>query len=296
VVIRRLALAAILAAVLSLAAAGETLRVVYTNDLHARLDRLASIGEWIAAAREIGDPVLVVDAGDAWQDFRVPLYAFWGAEWVLAWMNEVGYDAMAPGNHDFYVGWPVVRALAQKASFPILCANLAPADGTAPPFPGSTRLVVGGLDVLVIGLTALEFVPALEMPWLRPTDPVTALRWQVETAPGSPDLIVCLAHVPVREAEVLARAVPEIDLFVTGHSHETTQDPVAVGTTLIVQSGAFGRYVGQLVLDVRHDGVRVVDHQLLATEERAGTDLGPGLSKLASLALWIAAFLLVLLV
>jgi 2',3'-cyclic-nucleotide 2'-phosphodiesterase (5'-nucleotidase family) len=296
VVIRRLALAAILAAAVFLAAAGETLRVVYTNDLHARLERFSSIGERIAAARQTGDAVLLVDAGDTWQDFRVPVYAFWGADRVLAWMNEVGYDAMAPGNHDFYVGWPVVQALAQKASFPILCANLAPADGTAPPFPGSTRVAVGGLDVLVVGLTALDSLPALDLPWLRPVDPAVALRREIEAAPGSPDLIVCLAHVPVREAEALARAVPQVDVFVTGHSHATTPNPVLVGDTLIVQSGGFGRFVGELVLDVRHDGVRVVDHQLLATEERAGTDLGPGLSRLAGLALSILAFLLVLLV
>jgi 2',3'-cyclic-nucleotide 2'-phosphodiesterase (5'-nucleotidase family) len=294
VVTRRVLVALVLVAALAVPVCGQRLRIVYTNDLHARLERLASVGERIAEVRESGDPVLLVDAGDAWQDFRVPLYAVWGAERVAEWMNRVGYDAMAPGNHDFYPGWSKVEALAAAAAFPVLCANLAPVDGTAAPFLGSVRVAVGGLDVLVVGLTALEDLPTLDIPWLRPVDPVRALQREIGAASGAPDLIVCLAHVPVREAETLALAVPEVDVFVTGHSHETTPAPVAVGHALIVQSGAFGRNVGELVLDVGDGAVRLVDNALLPTKEEAATDLGRGLLRVLEIVLGVLAFSLVL--
>lgn len=293
-VIRRALAALLLIAAISIPVCGQRLRIVYTNDLHARLERLASIGERISEARERGDPVLLVDAGDAWQDFRVPLYAVWGAERVVEWMNSVGYNAMAPGNHDFYSGWPKVQALAAAAAFPVLCANLAPVDGTAAPFLGSVRIAVGGLDVLVVGLTALERLPTLDIPWLRPVDPVQALRREIDAASGAPDLIICLAHVPVLEAGILARAVPEVDVFVTGHSHETTPASVMVGDALIVQSGAFGRNVGELVVDVRDGAVRLVDNVLVPTTEEAATDLGRGLAHLARIVFGILAFCLVL--
>ncbi len=272
------------------------LRIVYTNDLHARLERLAAAEEVIAAARAAGDPVLLLDGGDAWQDFRVPVYAVWGADSVVEWMNRAGYDAQALGNHDVYPGWQNVQALAAKAAFPILAANLRPIDGSAPPFAGSTRIARGGLDILIVGLATLEQLPWFDISWLRLQDPVDALRREIEAAAGSPDLVVCVAHVPLRQAEAIAAAMPEIDVFVTGHSHATTPTPRIVGQTLLVQSGAFARTVGELVVDVEDGGVHLVDHTLVPTQEEAATDIGRGLVRLAQIALGILAlsFLLVL--
>jgi 5'-nucleotidase len=239
--------------------------------------------------------VLLLDAGDAWQDFRVLLYAVWGADRMVEWMNRVGYDAMAPGNHDFYLGWPGVPALAANATFPLLCANLAPVDGTASPFPGSTRVVAGGLDILIVGLTALEFLPALDIPWLHAVDPVEALHREISAALGHPDLIVCLAHVPVREAAAIAAFVPEVDIFVTGHSHEWTVTPRVLGDALIVQSGAFGRYVGELLVDVDGGAVHLLDNVLVPTTEEAVTDIGHGLMRLAQIVGTLALLLAILL-
>lgn len=280
---------------LALPARADTVRILYTNDLHLRLGRLASIEREIAAARESGDSVLLLDAGDTWQDFRVPLYATWGAETMVQWMNRVGYDAMALGNHDFYWSWPKVGDLVTSAAFPVLCANLAAVDSEASPFPASRRISVGGCDVLIVGITALELLPALDFPWLRPVDPASALRREVESALGDVDLVVCLAHVPVRVAEQLARAVPQVDVFVTGHSHETTEAPRVVGDSLIVQSGAFGRWVGELVLEIDDGSVRCIDHSLLPTQEEAAADTGRGFMHLLAIAVAILAFSIALL-
>ena len=287
--------ALILTLALALPACGERLRIVYTNDLHLRLDRLASIERLVSAARACGDPVLLLDAGDAWQDFRVLLYAVWGADRMVEWMNRVGYDAMAPGNHDFYRGWPEVPALAARATFPLLCANLAPVDGTASPFLASTRVVAGGLDILIVGLTALELLPTLDIPGLHVVDPVEALHREISAASGDPDLVVCLAHIPLREAAAIAAAVPEVDIFVTGHSHETTATPLVVGDALIVQSGAFGRNVGELLVDVDGGAVRLLDNVLVPTTEEAATDIGHGLMRLAQTVGALALLLAVLL-
>jgi 5'-nucleotidase len=289
---RRLALLCFV--VLALPASGETLRILYTNDLHARLDRLASIERIVGDARGGPEPVLVLDAGDAWQDFRIPVYSVWGAERVVAWMNRVGYAAMAPGNHDFYLGASRFEAQREAAAFPLVCANLRAIDGSPLPFPPSIRTTAGGLDVLVVGLTALEHIPYLDFPWLRPRDPVGALRDEIERAPGQPDLIVCLAHVSLHDAERLARALPAIDLFITGHTHAVTREPRRVGNTVVVQSGGFGHYVGDLVLDVADGEARIVRHALVPTEREAATDLGHGLARLFWIGLTVLAFGLLL--
>lgn len=290
---RRLAAVCVALAVLvALPASATRLRIVYTNDLHARLERFASIEEAIAGARASGDPVLLVDAGDAWQDFRVAVYSVWGSRETVDWMNRVGYDAMALGNHDAYVGWPTLRSLARHAAFPVLGANLRPIDG--PSWPASARVVRGGLDILVVGLATAEELPLFDLPWLRLRDSVGALRRAIDAAGGSPDLIVCVGHIPLRDAESLARAVPEIDVFVTGHSHGATPVPRVVGQALLVQSGAFGRYVGELTVDVAEGAVRVVDNVLRPIEETAAADVGRGLERLLQIGFGVAALCLLL--
>ena len=39
-------------------------------------------------------------------------------------MNDVGYDAVTAGNHDFDLGKDVFIKMTEKANFPILSANL----------------------------------------------------------------------------------------------------------------------------------------------------------------------------
>ncbi|MBE0555971.1 MAG: 5'-nucleotidase C-terminal domain-containing protein, partial [Proteobacteria bacterium] len=69
------------------------------------------------------------------------------------------------------------------------------------------------------------------------------------------DLIVCLSHTgtsPVKkrsEDELLARAVPDIDVIISGHTHTILPTPIVVGKTIIVSAGSYGAYLGRLTLD-----------------------------------------------
>ena len=146
----------------------SSLTILYTNDLHTRLGRSGGVAELIDHERAIDRAVLLLDAGDTWQDFRVPLYAVWGAEEMVDWMNEVSYDAMALGNHDLYWGADQLEALCERATFPVLCAKLRPSAGIVPPFIPYTVISVGKVEVLVIGLITLDYLPYPDFPWLYP--------------------------------------------------------------------------------------------------------------------------------
>jgi 5'-nucleotidase len=70
------------------------------------------------------------------------------------------------------------------------------------------------------------------------------------------DVIICMSHSGVREPQSgpitegddvnLARAVPEIDVIVGGHTHTLMRTPVIVNGTPIVQAGCYGQAVGEL--------------------------------------------------
>ncbi len=289
----------VIACALSILAAGcaaTPVTILYTNDLHLRFGRLDSIARLIEAERAGGSPVFLFDGGDAWQDFRRPLAAVWGADEMVAWMNDVGYDAMALGNHDSYWGPARLGELTGEANFPVLCANLQPIRGV-PPFSPSARLEKDGISVLAIGLITDEWFPYSAYATLRPVPAATVVHDAIDRAAAPVDLVVVVAHLPVAEAARIAEAVPEIDVFVTGHSHQETGEPVRVGETLIVQSGQFGENLGRLVIDVdpapgEH---RLIGNDLIAAE-KAPTDIGRGLRRLLLVtAATVAATLLIVL-
>lgn len=64
-----------------------SLTILYTNDIHSRVSSLEGLAQLIEEEQAEDGSLLLFDVGDTWQDFRVPLYAVWGDEAVLDWMN-----------------------------------------------------------------------------------------------------------------------------------------------------------------------------------------------------------------
>jgi 5'-nucleotidase / UDP-sugar diphosphatase len=82
------------------------------------------------------------------------------------------------------------------------------------------------------------------------------------------DVIICLSHSGVREPTNgpitegedidLARAVPEIDVVVGGHTHTFIREPIIANGTPVVQAGCYGAGLGELVIRIER-GKRTVE-------------------------------------
>ena len=283
--------------VVSLATSAASLTILYTNDIHDRLGSLASLGELIEEERATGSPVLLFDSGDTWQDFRVPLYAVWGADEMVAWMNQVRYDAMAIGNHELYYGADRLGEISSVADFPLLCANMIALPGYQAPFLPYTMIPAGGMRVLVlvIGVITAEYLSYPDYPWLKYVDPTRAIQGILKETEGEADVVIVLGHLPVAQAVQIAQKVPDIDVFLTGHSHEITPEPVREGKTVILQAGAFGRYLGRLRLEIDpQSGVIVSAQNTLLETKKTPVMLDRGYLKLFTVAALIATSLLLL--
>ena len=289
---RRVTVVGILGLLLVGVGAGATpLTILYTNDLHLRFERLDALERLIAEQRdEVGD-LLLVDAGDAWHDFRRPTTAVCGADAMVAWMNRVAYDAMALGNHDMYWGSEHLEELAAEAAFPMLCANIQAAGIRSPPFVPSVLIDVNGASIALIGLVGAEFLAFSAFPSLAYVAPDVALRETLERLPDGLDAVIVVAHLPVAEAARIARHVSGIDVFITGHSHEETLEPVPVGDTIIVQAGCFGAKLGRLDVEIEADRADVSEHRLIPTE-KAPVDLDRSLLQLGRVIIALSAILL----
>ncbi len=278
-------------------AQAATITVLHVNDTHSHLDAIgprdghldgtvggiAKAAAVIAGVRAREPNVLLLDAGDV---FHGDLFfnAYFGAP-ELQLMKELGFDAMAVGNHEFDLG-PDVLAGSLEAAFgsdtlPLLSANL---DLTR--YPALETWIkpaivkeIGGVRVGIFGMTVPGNVTSRPDPVviLGDGDPevlIAIAGTQAATlrAAGA-EVVICLSHLGVAYDEVLAANVPGIDVIVGGHDHALLAAPLTVtnpdgNPTVIVQAGSHYRYVGCLRLGVDDGAVSVLGYELLPVDRK----------------------------
>ncbi|EOS57287.1 5'-nucleotidase C-terminal domain-containing protein [Paenibacillus barengoltzii] len=244
------------------------LRVLHTNDTHAHLDNIARRVTAINTARN--DHTLLLDAGDV---FSGTLYfnQFNGLA-DLYFMNELKYDAMTFGNHEFDKGPSTLAEFIKQAKFPFVSANLdfsADVDLKGLSHselgkPGESGQIypavikeVAGEKVGIIGLTTPETsVLSSPGPDIKFADEVESTQKQVDALEAEGiNKIVVLSHLGYTVDQQLAEAVNGIDIIVGGHSHTVLNAPEVHHAdeepTLIVQTGEYNQNLGQL--DVTFD-------------------------------------------
>lgn len=79
---------------------------------------------------------------------------------------------------------------------------------------------------------------------------------------------------PITEGEDinLARAVPEIDVIVGGHTHTFVREPIIVNGTPVLQAGCYGQALGELVIQMDGRDRKVVSYQLHAIDDTIAGD------------------------
>ncbi len=162
--------------------------------------------------------VLLVDSGDLVIGTAMSS-VFRGAPDIEA-MNLMAYDALGLGNHDFDFGLTHLRELNTKARFPFLCTNVTPKESGICDHYVIKK--VGGLRVGLLGLIGRKVFPDLFAPAVTKDvqfrHPFEAARSAIAELKGRADLIIALTHEETDEDLELARAVPEIDVIVGGHT------------------------------------------------------------------------------
>jgi 5'-nucleotidase/UDP-sugar diphosphatase len=91
------------------------------------------------------------------------------------------------------------------------------------------------------------------------------------------DIIICLSHSGVRkdkngewggEDVELARKVRGIDVIISGHTHTRLDQPVMVNGIPIVQTGAYGQFVGRLSLVYSGGKIKVKSYSLIPVDDK----------------------------
>ena len=244
---------------------GDVVTLFHTNDTHGRLagsiessDKnalsAAKIAGHVKDMRDAGCAVLLLDAGDTTHG-KLSATAYSGYS-VINIMNSMGYDAMAPGNHDFNYGSARLKKLDSYAKFPLLAANVQK-DGEAW-LTGSVIKEAGGHKIGIFGLATpetlvkshpkntagLDFVSEIE----------TARACVADLKAQGAEYIIALGHIGLDEStevtsEDIVKAVDGIDLFIDGHSHTKLDSGKKVNNTLIVSTGEYLQNLGEVTID-----------------------------------------------
>lgn len=295
--------------------------VMHMNDHHAYLEQFPYVSTVVKEIRAEHKNNLLLHAGDA---FSGDLYfnAFQGAADVAV-LNELGFDAMTFGNHEFDLGGSKeghlkLQEFIKAAKFPFVSANVdfsgdklfdglqtrnVTADYKNGQIYDGIVLDVNGQKVGVFGLTTEE------TPTISSTGEVKFENY-IERAKASVkafedqgiNKIIALTHIGYDDSLVwdndleLAKQVAGIDIIVGGHSHTELKEPKVVNgdtdaPTIIVQANEYGKALG--TLDVRfntkgkiysHAGKLIgIDQKTITSDSAIDTLLKPYKDKVSEL-------------
>jgi 5'-nucleotidase/UDP-sugar diphosphatase len=207
------------------------------------------------------DGTLLLSGGDMFQG--TPVSNVFRGKPVIEIMNYVPFDAMVIGNHEFDWKQDVLSTIIHSADFPFLSANIVDTQGHyIPAVQPYIILERKGLKIAVIGITTVETVTTTKpdnvkgLIFLDPEKVLPPLLKEVRDRGA--DMIIVLSHSGLDADRKLAIKVDGIDVIVGGHSHTAVTDPVVVDTTIIVQAGCFGLYLGVLELKIQRETKHIV--------------------------------------
>lgn len=253
------------------------------DGLETELGGFARMNTLIEAQRAQNPDTLVIDGGDFSMGTLIQtVFETQAAE--LRMLGHLGCDVTTLGNHEFDyrskgLANMLTSAQASGDAIPamVVCNvdwDTMEAEGltegqqrlkdafTAYGVSDYTVLEKGDVDIAVVGVfgkDALACAPTCE---LKFEDPIEAVKQTVADIKANEDvdMIVCVSHSGTwedeskSEDELLAKAVPDLDLILSGHTHTELEKPIQHGSTYVVSCGEYGKNLGELTLTQQADG------------------------------------------
>ena len=253
------------------------------DGLETELGGFARMNTLIEAQRAQNPDTLVIDGGDFSMGTLIQtVFETQAAE--LRMLGYLGCDVTTLGNHEFDYrskGLANMLANAQASGDAVPAMVVCNVDWDTMEAEGLTEgqqrlkdaftaygvsdytvLEKGDVDIAVVGVfgkDALACAPTCE---LKFEDPIEAVKQTVADIKANEDvdMIVCVSHSGTwedeskSEDELLAKAVPDLDLILSGHTHTEIEEPIQHGSTYVVSCGEYGKNLGELTLTQQADG------------------------------------------
>lgn len=243
-------------------------KIVHTNDIHARVEEYAKGGiigmpklkGVIDSFTADSDMDLVLDSGDLFHGQSIATLV--KGESVAELVKACGYDAMTAGNHDWNYGKDRLKELAKMASVEMLTGNVVDENGdrffdnqfyyeTTNKNGQELKIgIFGVIDPSIYSKTAQVNVEGLTF-----TDSAEyANKASAQLEEMGCDVVIGLTHTynPVE----LAQSVNGVDLWLAGHEHIDIDTEVTApdgSKSRVVENGYYLYEAGLIDLDCSLD-------------------------------------------
>ncbi|MFW6041098.1 MAG: bifunctional metallophosphatase/5'-nucleotidase [Thermoplasmatota archaeon] len=218
--------------------------------------------------------VLVLDNGDTIHG-TYPVLKDKGKNMVSI-LNKMRFDAWT-AHWDFAYGPDHLIDLSKKLEYPLLAINCYHEETDELAFDPYKVVEKNGLKIGLIGIAntivdktmPVHFSKGVYLTLGNEELPeyIRELRDEKEV-----DIVVVLAHLGYPQEVKLAKEIDDIDVLISGHTHNRIYEPVEVNDTVIIQSGCHGSFIGRLDLKIEARMVTDYRHELVEIDESINPD------------------------
>lgn len=232
------------------------LTIYHTNDIHSHLNEYARIQSYMASHRpQLQHPSLYLDIGDH-VDLSAPVTEATIGKKNIELLNQAHCDIVTIGNNEgMTISHEALQNLYTDANFKVICANVFDEKGYLPNHITSSYVKeIEGSRILFVAATApfTPFYRALD--WVV-TDPLAAIKDEIEAHKGQFDILIVMSHVGVFFDEKLCQEIPEIDVIFGSHTHHYFENGEFNNGVLMAAAGKYGHFLGEVNLTIEHGKV-----------------------------------------
>lgn len=262
----------------------KIITVFATSDIHGHLEPYKASG----MEREIGGlskmskiikdfrlkqpNTLLIDAGDAPYNTNIA-NLFEGASTIEV-MNEMAYDAMALGNHDFDYPFNVMERNAGNAKFPFLSANTY-FEGKYPEFlKPSIIKEVDGVRIGIVGVTddmSHVYTHPNNVKGIVFKEQFEATSKAVNDIKDDTDIIIALAHIHGNNP-ILPTKVSGIDIEIGG-GQDVVGFPQKIKDTWLISPGKHAEVLNHININMYNNEMLGINFAHIFLTENLENDL-----------------------
>lgn len=257
---------------------GKTTEIIilHTNDMHAKIDNMGKLAYLADSLRKMHPYVFLFAAGDNFTGNPVVDMVEDKGYPMIDLMNRCGFNLSAIGNHEFDLGQDQFNARRKQANFPFISCNID-ASGAKLKQPEPYYILKAGkvkipvLGIIQLGENGLPDSHPSRLEGLKFTDGIRKAA-EFSKLKKKYGMLIALTHLGVEMDEPLAKAMPQLDLIIGGHSHTMMTQPMMVGDVMIVQTGSGLKNVGKTTLVVRDKKIVRRTYELIPLASITGTN------------------------
>lgn len=252
----------------------EKLTILATTDVHGSVlakndadnsispSGLTRFSTAVRHAKQNG-ATLVLDNGDILQGSPLLTIANQqsGSHLLGKIMNQIGYDFVNLGNHDFNYGPKVLQRYLNTLTMPCLTANIT---HQGVPYGKSALVSIQNRTVALIAVCT-DYIPHWEkadnIPAMAFLDPIETVKTELKRLRSLADAVVVMYHGGLENDPITGAAterftgenvgyrlaqLPGIDVLITGHQHRSLI--ATIGSTVVTQTTLNAKEFAEITL------------------------------------------------